>query len=468
METTPFETYDAALDWLFSATDYEQMRRVRYNADTFDLTRMDALLARLGNPHHDRSYLHVAGTKGKGSTALMASGVLTAAGHRVGLYTSPHLLDLRERIAVDALPIAPDALRDGIRRVRPHVEAMARDAVPRAPTFFEILTAIALLHFRTVRTDVAVLEVGLGGRLDATNVVTPLVSAITSLSLDHVEQLGDSLQAIAAEKAGIIKPGVPVVSAPQPDEAMAVVERIAAERGAPLSLVGRDIEITHCDLDRRGDRVGSRISVRTPRRRYDDLWLPVAGRHQAINAAVAVGVLEQAAERDLAWEARALREGFARAAPPARIEVLGRAPWIINDGAHNPASIRALVEVIGEAFPHERFILVFASAADKDYAGGLAEIVGLADHVVVTTSGSPRSAAPADLARAARRLQDVPVDVTPEAATAAERALQLACRDDLVCFTGSFYLAGQVAEWWQRRREKAVPSPPVEEDHDRP
>ena len=456
MQVRAFETYEAALAWLFSATDYERMRRLRYNTDTFDLTRMDVLLGRLGNPHRDQRCLHIAGTKGKGSTALMLNEVLSAAGHRVGLYTSPHVLDVRERICVGGAPIEPGAFRDLIAQVRPLVEALAQEPGRRAPTFFEIMTAIGFLHFRDVHADLVVLEVGLGGRLDATNVVTPVVSAITSLSIDHVEQLGSTLPEIAAEKAGIIKPGVPVISAPQADEAMAVIERVAAQRNAPLLVVGREIEITHYELDARDDRVGSRISLRTPRQRHDEIWLPVAGRHQAANAAVAVGVLEEAAGRGISWDTTALREGLARALPPARIEVLRRSPWVINDGAHNPASIRALAEVISEAFPHDRLILVFASAADKDYAGGLAEILPLADHLILTSARSPRSAAPEDLERAVRRLRTVPVDLIPTSAAAADRAMDLAGPDDLVCFTGSFYLAGQVAEWWRATRTSPV------------
>ena len=459
MQMTPFATYEAALEWLFSATDYERMQRVRYNTDTFDLSRMAALVTRVGDPHRDQRYLHVAGTKGKGSTAAMLSEVLRAAGYRVGLYTSPHVVDLRERICVGGAPIEADALRDLIGRVRPHVAAMAEGSTRRPATFFEILTAIALLHFRDVGTDVTVLEVGMGGRLDATNVVTPLVSAITSLSLDHVQQLGGTLAEIAAEKAGIIKPGVPVVSAPQTEEAMPVIERVAAERGARLAVVGREIEITDYELDARNDRMGSRISLRTPRGPHEDLWLAAAGRHQAVNAAVAVGVLEEAAERGLAWGPRALRDGLARAALPARIEVLGRSPLVINDGAHNPASIRALVEVVEEAFPHERLVLVFASAADKDYVGGLAEILPLADHLILTSARSARSVAPEQLEQAVRKVCTVPVECQPTAAAAAERALMLAGPDDLVCFTGSFYLAGQVAEWWQGQRERNAPGP---------
>jgi dihydrofolate synthase/folylpolyglutamate synthase len=451
MADARFATYDAALDWLFGATDYEQMRRVRYNADTFDLTRMEALLARLADPRPRQRYMHVAGTKGKGSTAAMLSAVLAEAGHRVGLYVSPHVVDLRERICVDGSMIAPEALRDLLSRVRPPVEAMRAEAGGRGPTFFEILTAAALCHFQAVKTDAAVLEVGLGGRLDATNVVTPIVSCITSLSMDHMEQLGDTLAQIAGEKAGIIKPGVPVVSAPQMPEALAVIEMVAARQGAPLLLVGREIEVTAFEYDARDARVGSRISLRTPRQEHVDVWLALAGPHQAVNAAVAVGALELAAERGLDWDAAALRAGLGRAAPPARIEVLGRRPTVINDGAHNPAGLAALRRVVEEAFPHDRLVLVFASAADKDYAAGLAEIAPAADHVILTTSGSPRSAAPADLERAVRRVAHVPVDLVPDARAAADRALALARPDDLVCFTGSFYLAGLVAEWWSKR-----------------
>jgi len=451
MANDTFATYQDAIDWLFSATDYEKMRRVRYNADTFDLARMTALLRRLGPPHEGRRFIHIAGTKGKGSTATMVNEVLRAAGHRVGLYTSPHVTDMRERVRLNGEMISEDTLRDVIGRVRSAVEAVAAEPNRTAPTYFEILTAVALVYFRDTNADAAVLEVGLGGRLDATNVVTPLACGITSISIDHVAQLGHTLEEIAGEKAGIIKPGVPVVSAPQSAEALAVVERVAADRGAPLWIVGREIEIADFDHEAAGNGVGSRVTIRTPLRQYDDIRLAAAGRHQAVNAAVAVGLLERAAERGLDWPPRALRDGLAAARPRARVEVLGRRPTVVNDGAHNPASMHALVEVLTDAVPHERLILVFASSADHDYAANLACILPLADHVILTTSSSPKSAAPADLAAALGATRPLPVELIPDASAAADRALALAGPDDLLCFTGSFYLAGLIHAWWRTR-----------------
>lgn len=452
MAVSGFQTYQAALDWLFRTTDYERRRRLRYNVSTFDLSRMHRLLARLGNPHLGRRYVHIAGTKGKGSTAAMAAEVLRAAGLRVGLYTSPHVIDLRERIQVDGAFIAPDDLRDALAAVAPQAEAVAAEPGHIPPTFFEVLTAAAYLHFRQVGTDVDVLEVGMGGRLDATNVITPAACGITSLSIDHADQLGRTLHEIAGEKGGIIKPGVPVVSAPQPDEALAVIERLAGERAAPFTLVGREIEILDYEYDARGQHLGGRVTIRTPRQVHEEVWIALPGRHQAVNAAVAIGLLECLRDRGVAWDTPALRQGLSRAAPAARVDILARRPWVINDGAHNPASLRALAEVIGDAVPHDRLILVFASATDKDYRAGLAEIVPLADHVILTTACSPRSAAPEDLAKAVGDARPVPVEVHPDAAAAAERALSLAGPDDLVCFTGSFYLAGLIAAWWADRR----------------
>ena len=328
------EAEKAALAYLFSATDYESMRRVRYNADTFSLDRMHRLLEALGSPHRRLRAVHVAGTNGKGSTSAMVHRLAVACGLRAGLYTSPHLVDLRERIRVGEAMIAPSDLAALIRRARPHVECMR--AAGDAPTFFEIFTALAFDHFARETVDLAVAEVGLGGRLDATNVLQQEAAVITAVSRDHTAQLGETLAEIAAEKAGIVKPGVPVVSQPQPAEAGRVIERVCRDAEAPLVRIGRDVTYTWSPAERRA-RPGVRFSVHTPTAAYDDCFIPLMGEHQAVNAATALA----AAERTPALAGRLTpdlaREALAGLRWPGRTEYVPGAPAMVLDGAHNRA-----------------------------------------------------------------------------------------------------------------------------------
>src|SRR5262245_53162333 len=276
--------YDEALDYLYSLINYEVKRPDRYNPDVVSLDRPRALMEAFGNPQETYPIIHVTGTKGKGSVSAMCASVLHAAGLRVGLYSSPHLQDFRERFRINGELIDPEVLASLVERIRPVV-----DRTPNL-TWFEVTTAIAFLYFAEAGVDIAVLEVGLGGRLDATNIIkSPLVSVITSLSFDHMALLGNTLASIAGEKAGIIKPGIPVVSAPQEPEAFEVLERIASERGAPLTLVGRDYTFK---VDT-ADEYGQWFSVARrgkPTRRY---WTPLLGEHQALNATVALAALDQ-------------------------------------------------------------------------------------------------------------------------------------------------------------------------------
>ncbi len=437
------ETYQAALDYLFSATDYEKMQRVRYNADTFSLDRMRRLLERLGSPERGLRSVHVAGTKGKGSTAAMVHALALGCGLRAGLYTSPHLVDIRERIRVGRDEIALEDLRLLIEAARPHMDQMR--AGGDAPTFFEIFTALALRHFAEVRTDLAVVEVGLGGRLGATNVLAPDVAIITAISFDHMSQLGDTLAAIAAEKAGIVKPGVPLVSQPQPAEALGVIQAACRDAGAPLVLIGREVTYVWAPAAEAG-RLGGRLTVRTPTTTYDDLFIPLMGEHQALNACAAIVAAERARPLAGRLTPAVVREALRNVRWPGRMEHVAGAPEMILDGAHNQASVERLAEGLARHFPGRRLVVVFGAAADKDLGGMMA---ALADRLpeaalVFTRSNNPRSADPANLAALFAAHGGRDAETAPDAASALQAATRLAETDALVVVTGSLYLVGEV------------------------
>lgn len=400
------------------------------------LTRIRRLLERLGRPERDLPTVLVAGTKGKGSTAAMLASIEQAAGRRVGLYTKPHLVDYRERIRVDGTLIGEEDLAALVAEVRPHVEDAAGDA-EGTPTYFEVSVALALLHFRRLEVDLGILEVGLGGRLDATNVCDPVLSVITPISYDHVEVLGRTLAAIAREKGGIVRPGRAVVAAPQPTEAEATLWAVAAESGALLIRVA----------DRARWRVeamsasGQTLHLETARH-YGAIRLRLVGRHQALNAATAVVAAETLAAGGFPARAEAVRTGLAALRWPGRVEVVSERPTVIVDVAHNVAAMQALRDALAEVWPGRRMILVFAMVATHDHDGPAAVIAPLADVAIVTEPYHVHPLPAARLAEAVRPYA-LAVEVVPDRAAAVERALALAGPGDVVCITGSFYLAGE-------------------------
>ncbi len=444
-------TYQEALDFLYSFVDYSATRLVKYSAQTFDLSRMTALLELLGNPQRRFLSLHVAGTKGKGSVAAMCASALTAAGYRTGFYTSPHLQDFCERMQVDGQLIDPAELADivdGLRALAPRVPGL---------TTFELTTALAFEHFARRSVEVAVVEVGLGGRLDATNVITPLVSVITSLSYDHMDLLGPTLTAIAGEKAGIIKPGVPVVVSPQAPEALAVLEQVAAERGAPLTLLGRDwqarpvahtlegqtLEVWSAEEARQANAL--RAAGYPARWRPARLEIPLLGAHQVENAATAYAALQALRARALPMAAEAIRAGLAQVRWPGRFEILRRRPYVVVDGAHNRDSARRLAAALDDYFPGRRVFLVFGASADKDIAGMLAELQPRLTRLIVTQAVHPRALEPEQIvALLGDQAAGLPVETCAPAAAALRRALELAGPEDVVLACGSLFVAAEV------------------------
>lgn len=436
---------DEVMEFLLRFTDYEKITRYKYDVATFNLERVERLLAAVGSPHLAFRSVHVAGTKGKGSTAAMVAAMLRAAGLRVGVFSSPHLVRLEERMTVDG-ELMPEAELVALANdLAPYTEGERSERPGESPTFFELVTAMGFMHFARHAVDFGVIEVGMGGRLDSTNVIVPEVAAITRIDFDHVERLGRTLARIAAEKGGIIKEGVPVVVSAQAPEADAVLREIARARGARMVRVGEEVRLgtVETGLDDAGPFC--RFDLQTRAGEYAGLELALLGEHQAMNAATAVGVVEALAERcGVAVGEEAIRPGLAAARCPARIEIFAGEPTVILDGAHNPVSMRVLRGILDGVFAGRRVALVFAVAKDKDVDAILETILPCADGVIFTLSGSARSMAPDALAEKARALVVRGVEVEPEAEVAFTRARELAGKDGLVCVTGSLYLAGKL------------------------
>jgi dihydrofolate synthase/folylpolyglutamate synthase len=439
--------YQDTLDYLYSFVDYSLTRAFIFSPENFDLDRMRAFMAHLGHPEQAYPILHVAGTKGKGSVAAMCASVFQAAGYTVGLYTSPHLEDYAERIQVNHQPILHGELIALVDEVRPYLDAGTK------LTTFEITTALAFLHFARRGVNAAVIEVGLGGRLDATNIVLPVVTVITSISYDHTNVLGNTLAEIAGEKAGIIKAGVPLVTSPQQEEARQVIARVAAERQAPLIQVGIDLvyERESSSLDE-----GQTLRVWEPDRPDlppVQLAIRLLGAHQVDNAATAYAALLACSRQGLPLTAEAIAQGFRQATWPARFEILQRDPPVVIDSAHNRDSALKLCRALDEYFPGLPVILLFGASEDKDIAGMFAELMPRVSQMVATKSIHPRAAAPETLASLAAPY-GCPVTVVDELEEALERALQLSAGQALVLITGSIFVAAGGRESWYKMNKE--------------
>jgi dihydrofolate synthase/folylpolyglutamate synthase len=435
-------TYEEALAFCYGRINYEV--RTPQPGD-LKLDRMRGLLGRLGNPHLRVRAVHVAGSKGKGSTAAMLAAILRRAGYRTGLFTSPHLSGIEERIQVDDANITRAELIAGMTEIRDAVAAIEARKESESPTFFEVVTALGFLHFVRRRVDLAVLEVGLGGRFDSTNVCCPLVSIITSISFDHMQQLGSTLDRIAGEKAGIIRPRVPVVSGTTAPEARPVIAAVAAGQRAPLVELGRDFDytteparVTEAGVQPAGVRVTTRP------RAWPRMDVGLIGAHQAANAAVAVAAVEALREQGLTLPDAAVAAGLAGVHWPARMEILAQRPMVVLDCAHNVASARVLVETLQASFPATPRRLVFAASNDKDLSGMLAVLGPHFRHVYLTRfHNSPRFADPTALA-ALLDNAGVAHTVHTSSAAALAAARHASKPEDLICITGSVFLAGEM------------------------
>jgi dihydrofolate synthase/folylpolyglutamate synthase len=428
----------AALDYIYSFVDYETQRRPR-DPVNYDLRRMDEILGRLGNPHLKIKSVHVAGSKGKGSTSAMIASGLSASGYKTGLFTSPHLLNFGERIQIDNREISDADLIDLVERVKPEVEAVNRTATYGRLTTFELITAIGFAYFVDQACDFNVVEVGLGGRLDATNVILPEVCAITSISLEHTDVLGNTLAEIATEKAGIIKPGRTVVSAPQANEVDRVIESVCRERRAKLIRVGSDITWQGLKFD----PTHQSLRVKGLLGAYD-VTIPLVGEYQLENAAVAIGCLETLMSDGHHVTPSTIAEGLGRVHWPGRLQILRTHPYVVVDGAHNPYSAAKLKQALRKYFSFERATLIIGTSSDKDIAGIVSELAPLFDKVIVTRSIHPRALATTALA-AEFRSHGVNAVETDDISVALPMALAGAGANDLICVTGSlFVVAGAI------------------------
>jgi dihydrofolate synthase/folylpolyglutamate synthase len=436
-----FRTYKQAISYLFERTDYERQIALRYNVTTFNLDRMKRLLSLVGNPQKKIATVHVAGTKGKGSTCTMLAKMLEANGYRVGLYTSPHVVSLHERIMVNSTMISDSAMLGLINRIYGPVERMTKAG--ETPTFFEIMTAMAFLHFVDQETDIAVIETGMGGRLDSTNVIEPKVVGITSLSLDHMNQLGKTIEAIAQEKAGIFKKGVPIITVPQEPNAMRVLKRHATATKAPLAVTGHDIDFSYRFESSREHGPHTRICVTTPTSKFEHLRVPLPGEHQAINCGLALALLDKLKASGYEIDDEKAIHGLRNVSLTGRMEFICDDPRIMIDAAHNAASIKALIQAIGQHVPYDSMVMVFGCNSDKDVAGMLAQLQYGADKVIFTRSNSPKAMHPQDLADMYTEICGKMCQTAMSLKEALNIAQSAIGKEDLICITGSFYLVGQ-------------------------
>ena len=441
------DDYRDSLDFLYGRLNYERQGMPRLPSE-LRLGRMRRLLKRLGDPHIGLNVVHVAGTKGKGSTSAMIASAISASGVKTGLFCSPHLHRLEERFSIDGRAATPEELVGLTAAVRPTVEALDAEhgaQQHRGTTFFEVTTAMGLLHFARSGAGAVVLEVGLGGRLDSTNVVRPRVSVITNISFDHTRQLGSTLRAIAAEKAGILKPRRPAVSGDRGDEAREVIRQTARRRRCRLREIGTDFSYEFTPPEPPLTRPSpGRVAVKTWLTDWGTIDLPLLGAHQAHNAAVALAALDVLAEDGIVVGRDAVARGFASLRWPARVELLGERPWLVVDGAHNVASAEALALTLQTCFPPTPRTLVFGTTRDKDLRGQLRALLPGAVAVVATKYvENPRAVPPEEVAAAVLELGGPSATVTQSPAEALAAARRGTPRDGLICVTGSLFLAAE-------------------------
>jgi len=438
--TKVFKTYKEAIKYLSERTDYEKEMSPRYNTMTFNLDRMEKLLSLLGNPHQKVRTIHIAGTKGKGSTATMLAKMLESNDYKVGLYTSPHVVNLHERIMVNSKMISEAELLDLLNRIYAPVEKIAKTD---PPSFFELMTAMAFMHFANVKTDIAVIETGLGGRLDSTNVIRPEVVGITSLSIDHQLQLGNTIASIAKEKAGIFKNGIPIITVPQDPEAMRVLKSQALAVKAPLSVTGTDIDFSYRFETSREHGPHTRVCLTTKTSKFEHLRVPLHGKHQAINCGLALAMLDKLKSSGYKIDNGKAAEGLNNVTLAGRMEMICEDPRIMIDGAHNAASIQALIEAIGQNIPYDSMIIIFGCNNDKDIKGMLFQLQYGADKAIFTRSNSVKAMPPQDLADMYTEICGKMCQTAASLGEALQLSKSAISKEDLICITGSFYLIGQ-------------------------
>lgn len=444
--------YKAALAYIAQFIDYERSPDFSRQARLYNLNRISLLLELLGNPQDRLRVVHIAGSKGKGSTAALIASVLRRAGYKTGLFTSPHLITPRERCRIDGQLISETDVALYIEKLKPAISKVCDSEFGRV-SFFEIYTALAFCYFANKATDFAVVEVGLGGRLDATNVVKPVATVITPISLEHTAILGETYAEIAAEKAEIIKQGCPLALAPQHPEARVVVEKVASKRKVPIVEVRKTRRRVPATLYRDGVPVAQQFDGETNSARYPRLTIPLLGHHQFVNATTALAGIECLKQQRYRIPKASIYAGFKKVQWPGRIHLIMSSPTVVLDGAHSPVSIQALGSTIRESFRYERLIFIVSLMRDKNLTA-IGEIVSkTADSVITTQAFDNPRVMPAETIRDAWRGMCEKVIARPTAEGAIATALSSASRADLICITGSLYLVGEALKVFKSDEE---------------
>jgi len=418
--------------------DYENAIEYLYNLKIYGMSlgleRIEHLLRSLGSPHKDMKAIHVAGTNGKGSVCAMVSSVLQKAGYKVGLFTSPHLLFFEERIRVNGIPIPQEKLVALIERIKPISESMVKEHGFEHPTFFETACAMAFCHYHDENVDFAVLEVGLGGRLDATNIITPLVSVITSISLDHTHVLGNTLNEVAVEKAGIIKEGVPVIIGVDQKEILKMITDISQKRQSPYYSTQRNSKYSLIESSSRNQR----FDVEVNGRKYSDITIHLIGEHQVKNAQIALMTLDTLINQGISISEESIREGIENTKWPGRLEIVSKEPTVIIDCAHNPDGMRALSSAMKRYYRDSKKTLVLGIMRDKDIPAIVKEACDFADKIIITKPGFERAADPEMILPEVKKYcKDV--KVIKNVSEAVDHAISVSEKDDIVCIAGSIF-----------------------------
>lgn len=456
-----FVSYETALKFLDGHANIERGRPTHFDKDFFNLDRMRAILEQLKNPHHELRFVHVAGSKGKGSIVEMTASSLGACGYGVGVYTSPHLTDVRERIRIGVTPMSED---DFVRTLG-HVAAAAAAVVKALgpATYFELITAMAFRYFAEGAVDVAVVEVGLGGRLDSTNVIMPECSAISAIHLEHTQILGDTIEQIAREKAGIMKPGVTTFTFPQDDSVMAVLRETAEQVGAELKVIGEDVDFSWRFESSPEHGPHARVCLSSEHSNHEHLPVPLPGQHQALNCGLALAVLDKLRQHGFDTKERPVAVGLSQTLRLGRLEEVWQSPRILIDGAHTTESIHALVRAIGAHIRYDSMVVIFGCAADKDIEGMIDKIGLGADKIIFTRSlANPRATDPEELKRLYVERHGKMAQVEATLKEAINTAAKSVGREDLILVTGSFYLAGEAKALMQEAGAKKRAASQVE------
>lgn len=419
-------TYRETIEFLYA---------IRLFGQKLGLETMNELLRLLGDPHRELRFIHIAGTNGKGSVAAMCNAVLCAAGHKTGLYTSPHLVSFCERFQINGAPITEADVVRHVELIQPVLDQFNVSSEFRPPTFFEVVTAMALNYFREQQVDIVVWETGLGGRLDATNVVAPIVSVITNVAFDHTEYLGDTYAKIAEQECGMLRSGMPLVTATAVEEALTVIRHNCARLDCPATIIGE-----HISADRIGeDEHTQRVRLRGTRRDYGVLEIPLLGQHQTVNCATAVAALEAS---QLPVSIDQTRTGLARTRWPGRFQIVTRHPTVVLDGAHNADATEKLALSVREHFAQQPRTMILGILRDKNFQQMCAILAPLADRIYCVPVNSERTSDPGDLAESCRRANPA-AEVTVNRNLVEAYRQATTRRDDVILITGSLFLVGE-------------------------